>query len=316
MFKFPLSPHARAIAQALFVTFLWSTSWVLIKFGLREEIPALTFAGLRYTLAFVCLLPVAMRQRNNLALLRRLSRREWLNLIILALLFYTVTQGAQFVSLSYLPAATVNLLLSFSAVMVAGLGVALIGEQPSRTQWGGLLLYLAGAGIFFYPVSLSSSEFTGVAVAILGVLTNSVSAVLGRSLNRAHVLPPVLITTVTIGIGGILLLAVGIVTQGLPPLSLTSVAVIGWLAVVNTALAFSLWNLTLKTLSALESSIINNMMMIQIPLLAWLFLGEAMTWKATVGLLIAALGILIVQLRRIQFRLPLANKTTREVSAP
>jgi len=37
--------HLQAVVQALFVVFLWATSWVLIKVGL-EEIPALTFAGL------------------------------------------------------------------------------------------------------------------------------------------------------------------------------------------------------------------------------------------------------------------------------
>jgi len=41
--------HLIPALQALFVTFLWSSSWVLIKFGL-EEIPPLTFAGLRYGL--------------------------------------------------------------------------------------------------------------------------------------------------------------------------------------------------------------------------------------------------------------------------
>ena len=33
-------PHFTAVFQALFVTFLWSTSWVLIKIGL-VDIPAL-----------------------------------------------------------------------------------------------------------------------------------------------------------------------------------------------------------------------------------------------------------------------------------
>ncbi len=46
--------HLVSVFQALFVTFLWSTSWILIKSGL-DEIPALTFAGLRYTLAFLVL---------------------------------------------------------------------------------------------------------------------------------------------------------------------------------------------------------------------------------------------------------------------
>jgi drug/metabolite transporter (DMT)-like permease len=294
-----LSSHTLAVWQALLVTFLWSTSWILIKFGLSEEIPPLTFAGLRYALAFLCLMPFVFRQPADLAALRHLSRRDALRLVALGLVFYTVTQGAQFVSLSYLPAASVNLLLTFSAVVVAGLGMMMLGEKPSRTQWGGLLLYLMGAVLFFYPITFSQGEVVGVVVALLGVLANAVSTILGRSLNRAHLLSPIVITTATMGIGGLILLSVGVVTQGLPPLSLVSVAVIGWLAVVNTAFAFTLWNVTLKTLSALESSIINNAMMLQIPLLAWLFLGEALTWKTGFGLLLAGLGILIVQLQRV-----------------
>ena len=46
----------------------WSPSRVLIKYGL-EDIPALTFAGLRYTLAFLVLAPlVAMRLEHRNAI--------------------------------------------------------------------------------------------------------------------------------------------------------------------------------------------------------------------------------------------------------
>lgn len=293
-----MSPHTLAVLQALLVTFLWSTSWVLIKFGLSEEIPALTFAGLRYTLAFLCLLPLVFRNRQNLTSVRQLRRMDVLRLVALGLIYYTVTQGSQFVSLGYLPAATLNLLLGFTSVVVAALGLFLLREIPSRTQWGGLLLYLLGAVIFFYPIAFSQTEFLGVIVALIGVFANAISSVLGRSVNRAQLLSPVMITTITMGIGGITLLVIGLITQGLPSLSLVSIAVILWLAVVNTAFAFTLWNITLKTLSALESSILNNVMMIEIPLLAWIFLGEALTWQTAIGLLIAGVGILIVQLGR------------------
>ncbi len=33
----PVSPRSRAILQALFMTFLWSTSWVLIKIALHTR---------------------------------------------------------------------------------------------------------------------------------------------------------------------------------------------------------------------------------------------------------------------------------------
>jgi drug/metabolite transporter (DMT)-like permease len=47
----------------------------------------------------------------------------------------------------------------------------------------------------------------------------------------------------------------------------------------------------------MESSVINNTMLIQITVLAWLFLGETLTWTEIIGLLLAALGALLVQVR-------------------
>ena len=102
------SPRSLALLQAFFVTFLWSTSWVLIKRTL-PEIPPLTFAGLRYTLAFLCLLPLSIFS-GQLAPLRNLSVGSWVRLILLGLMFYSLTQGAAFLSLVYLPAVTVSLL--------------------------------------------------------------------------------------------------------------------------------------------------------------------------------------------------------------
>lgn len=295
MLKIP-SLQLKAVLQALFVTFLWSTSWVFIKFGLAD-IPALTFAGLRYGLAFLCLLPLALRPAY-LVPLRNLSRESWVRLIGLGLLFYTMTQGAQFLSLAYLPALTVNLLLSFTTIVATLLGIALLAERPVLLQWGGIGLYLAGALIYFYPASLPAGQVFGLIVALVGVLANVLSAILGRYVNRSGDIPPLTVTVVSMGIGAVLLLVTGTAIQGLPPLSLLNWAIIGWLAVANTAFAFTLWNHTMRTLSAMESSLINNAMMIQIPILALLFLGERLAWREGIGLVLAAGGILIVQLRQ------------------
>jgi drug/metabolite transporter (DMT)-like permease len=66
----------------------------------------------------------------------------------------------------------------------------------------------------------------------------------------------------------------------------------------DSALAFTLWNRTLRTLSAMESSIINNTMLFQITTLAWVFLGEELAWRGAAGMVLAAIGILAVQIRR------------------
>lgn len=273
-----------------------------------QDIPALTFAGLRYTLAFVCLIPFALRSRQ-LLVLRRLSAGGWLRLVALGLLFYSVTQGAQFLSLYYLPAMTTSLLLSFTTVLVALLGIMFLGERPTPAQWGGTALYLAGVLVFFSPQLLPkagahagggwfSGQATGLIVACVGVLANALSSILGRYVNRSGELEPVTVTVTSMGIGAVVLLAGGIGAQGFPPLLPVHWAIIAWLAVVNTAFAFTLWNRTLHTLSAMESSIINNTMLFQIALLAWLFLDEQLTWPKIAGMVLAAAGTLVVQVRR------------------
>ena len=287
--------HLIAILQALFVSFLWSTSWVLIKFGL-EEIPALTFAGLRYSLAFLVLLPFVAR-REHRGVLSELSGRRWLELAALGLLFYTLTQGAMFMALAFLPAMPVSLILSFSPAAVALLAIPMLAEVPTRIQWGGMVLFLVGVLAYFSPFEVPLQPI-GLAAALIGLMTNAVSSVMGRSVNRRRDLHPLLVTVVSMGVGAIALLGVGLAVEGLPHLDARSWAIIAYLAVVNTALAFTLWNYTLQRLTAVESSIINNTMLIQIAVLAWLILGEPMGWKEALGIALAAVGALLVQLRR------------------
>ena len=71
--------HRKSVWLALLVTFLWSTSWVLIKFGLKG-VPPLTFAGLRYTLASLCLAPLVLLNRSHRETLARISGPNWLRL--------------------------------------------------------------------------------------------------------------------------------------------------------------------------------------------------------------------------------------------
>lgn len=288
-------PHLAAVLQALLVTFLWSTSWVLIKLGLKE-IPALTFAGLRYILAFAVLAPYVLARSDLRGALRDLSTRDWLRLTLLGLIFYTVTQGAQFVGLEVLPAVTVSLILSFSPAVVALASMPLLGERPSRLQGLGLLLYLVGALVYFLPVTVPLSVY-GLVVVLIGLLANVAGSMLGRSVNRERRLHPALVTLVSMGIGSVALLVTGVSVDGLPSLDRSDWAIVVWLAVVNTALAFTLWNHTLQRLSAMESSVINNTMLIQIAILAWLFLDEPLGAKEMAGILLAAVGVLLVQLR-------------------
>lgn len=293
-----MSPHLRSVLQALLVTFLWSTSVILIKVGL-ESLPALTFAGLRYGIAFLILLPLTWRAsvRSSAG---PLTRADWLRLILLGLVMYTFTQGAQFLALQYLPAASHSMMLNATPVIVLVISTLWLSEHPTRVQLAGLLLFLAGVALYFYPADFSGTQIIGLSISAFQVLANAGAVTLGRSVNRTATISPLVITTVSMGVGSVILVISGLLTHGVPQIDLQSAAIILWLAGVNTALAFTLWNQTQRTLSAMESSMINSTMLVQIGLLAWIFLGEALSTQAIVGMVAASSGVLLVQLRHLR----------------
>lgn len=302
----PAPTRKRALGLALVVTFLWSTSWLLIKIGLRD-IPAITFAGLRYFFAFLCLLPFVLRRKTRYEI-SHLTSREWGTLVILGVLLYSITQGAQFLGLSLLPINSTSLLLNLTSAAVALAGILFLGEKLGRQQWLGVGLNLLGILVFFYPPEFSRSDMAGIGVVFLGMLANSASALIGRRINGRGHLSPLMVTTISMGVGSFLLLIIGAIVQGIPHLSLEVWAILIWMAVVNTAFAFTIWNYTQRTLLAMESTIINSTMLVQIAILGWVGLGESLSLIKMIGMALVLTGVILAQLQNeVKPRLNLQN---------
>ncbi len=287
--------HVFAVLQALLVTFLWSTSFIIIKWELTD-LPPITYAGLRYTLAFLCFLPYLLKQ-NIRREIQQLNSNQWQDLIWLGIIFYTLTQGLQFLGLSLVPAVTVSLVLNFTPLIVAAMGYVLLDEKPSTLQWSGAILFILGILTYFYPVSFKGNQGLGFLVMSMAVLANSGSAILGRKVNRNQTIRSIVVTFISMGIGAFILLGIGLLIEGIPSITNKNWVYLGWLAVVNTAIAFTLWNHTLRSLKAMESSIINGTMLIQIAILAWFFLDEKITVQQGIGMGIATVGAVLVQLK-------------------
>jgi drug/metabolite transporter (DMT)-like permease len=284
--------HLGAVALALLVTFLWSSSWVLIRWGLDEEgLPPISFAAVRYALAAGLLLgwvAAAPRHRRALAGLTgpRLGR-----LVLLGVVLYALTQGAIFVAIDQQPAATTSLVLAMTPLLVAGLSSRSLGEAPRPRQLAGAGLVAVGAWAFFSGDL--GATLVGLAAALVGLAANTGASLLGRAVNRGGEVDPLVVTAVSMGVGAALLLAVGTAVEGVPAVSGRAWLIVAWLAVVNTALAFTWWNLSLRRLPALESAVINTSMPVQIAVLAWVFLAESLGPGEMVGILLVTAGVVL-----------------------
>ncbi len=291
--------RAFSIFQAFFVTILWSSSWPIMKIGL-ESIPPLFFAGLRYFIASLILVIIVLSTPKNRKMIKTISRRWWIKLVIYGLIFYTFTQGALFVAILYLEdTITVSLLLSFTPILVLILAIFLVKEKPNLAQILFVFTALVGALMYFYPfveVQTSILGIIGLIAAIVGLVANALSTIMGRAINKSQKFSPLVVTTISMLIGSVVLLVSGIIIEGIPVLSLTSIGYILWLSFVNTAFAFTLWNNVMQKLQAVEISIINNTMLVQIAILALIFLNERPSVLEWIGVAIVAVSALLLQI--------------------
>jgi len=288
-----ITKRTRAILQALLVTLIWSSSWILIKNTL-SDIPPLTFAGLRYSLATIFLLPGLIKHKDGI---RSIKPNTWMTLFLLGIFFYALTQGGQFLTLNHLETTTLSLLLNFSSIFIALLGIIFLNERPSRMQWFGMMVFLAGVFLYFSPNPLASGNVVGFLLAGMTVLANAIAGMLGRKVNLEKSIPPSVVTGISMGIGALILMTAGLLLEEFPVLSLQNWMTIVVLASVNTAFAFTLWNRSLQVLTAVESGIINNAMLVQIALLSWIFLDAQLTWLDWAALLIATAGMVLVSIQ-------------------
>ena len=283
------------VLEALLVTFLWSSSYVLVKIGLDQiQIPPLTLVALRYAVASAVLIPLAIRRRSFTMLgdsktLRRIG--------FLGLTGYAVAQGLQCLGLFYLPAVSVTFILNFTPVFVLAMGVFALGEQPTKAQLGGMGLVLVGAYLFFNE-PLSGSSPVGILITLFSGLGWAAYMVYSRYTFVREEFDLLGLTAFSMGAGTLILVAAALVFEGVSSVPPSGWGIIAWLGVVNTALAFFLWNHALQRLEAFETSILQNTMLIQIAVLSWVFLGERLTGMKLVAMAMVFLGVLTVQLRR------------------
>ncbi len=289
--------HWLAVITAFFVTILWSSSFIIIKFGLLE-IPPLIFAGLRYTLAAAILLAAAVAIPSHRSEIKNLSRGWWKKLVLYGLVYYTITMGTQFLGLALLPAITVSFILNFTTILVVGLSFIFLNEQPNVKQMILVLVALSGAFLYFWPVDILTGSVLGILVVVISLIANSFSAIIGRNINRSREVSALVVTAISMLIGSILLLVSGFLQTPFVFLSILGIITIVWLSVVNTAIAFTLWNKAMQRLTALETTIINSTMLAQIAILAFIFLAEVPTVFGWLGIVLVMIAAMLIPLLR------------------
>jgi drug/metabolite transporter (DMT)-like permease len=162
------------LAVAL-LSLIWGTSYILMKKGLRS-FSAYQLASLRMLIAFLCLLPVAIKS------LPKLNRKNLISIILIG--FF----GAGFPAFLYPLAETridsslTGMLNTLSSAFTLVIGIGFYKRSAIRSQIAGVFLGLVGAVGLLYNGSLTFNYyglFVVLATVMNGFSNNEVSRVEG-----------------------------------------------------------------------------------------------------------------------------------------
>lgn len=282
--------RALALLEALLVTVIWSSSFVVVKFGL-ETLGPLTIAGLRYSLGAIALAPFLLLKRG---IRKPIPKNIWPILVLIGISSYTIGNGALFWGLKYIPATTGSFLMGLIPLLVMVGGAIFLKEIPTRWQGLGVVISLVGSVVFFSG-GLKTGEPLGIIIVTLGLAGFMTFSLLGRKIARERSLDTLVLTTLPLIIGGLITICLALIVEGIPQFTTRSLWVVIWLALVNTSLGYLLYNHALRELTALEMNMVMNLTPLFTAFISWILLGERLDLLQGIGLIVMIAGVILVQ---------------------
>ena len=284
----------KALLAAIVTTLLWSGSYILNKLAFQGDVGPLTLSGLRYLIASLVLLILTSQQKTK----EIQPLPPWL-MILLGILGYAMAQGLQYVGQTFLNPTQSSLFLAVGNTSLVILADWLwLRENKSRGDLVKLILLLAGILMYYYPWNGASLSAAGMCFMLLSSVGYALHLTITRRiLLKRRVQTGTLVARPMLA-GSLVLLAAGLAIEGLPVVSLRLLFILAYLSLVSGALGFFLWTWSQRELTAFESSSINNLMLIEIALMDFVFFKRSFSALQIMAILLVFGSILLIQRRK------------------
>jgi len=253
----------RAIAALVLTALLWSSSGVLIKLINWNPI---AIAGARSAISTIVLL-----------LYLRRPKFTWSASQLLAALFYALMMFA-FVAANKLTTSANAIFLQYLApVFVAVLGIWMLGEKPSRTDWLIIAVVIGGMALFFVDRISLTAQWGNVLAVLAGVFMAFFFIFMRRQKDGSP------LESIVLGHAIAAIAATPFYFADGPRPELTGWIAIFALGAVQVGLSSITLSFAIRHLTALGTSIISLLEPVLNPVWVFLFLGESPSIYAILG---------------------------------
>ncbi len=293
-----MSATRRAYLALALICIVWGTTYTAIKVAI-VDFPPFLLVGIRQTAAGLLLLFLAFGSGKI-----RMPERRYIGLQALTGLA-TITGGNGFVTwgMQYVSSGLAAIIGSLTPVIVVLLSLAWHGKERIHGRMVlGVLLGFGGLALIFREgwQDFVRPEFRwGIAGCFASCFTWSLGTVMAKQWNSPSV-SPLLNAGLQItfgGLGGFVMSFFFDTTHTIQHTTQGWISV-AYLALIGSALAFTLYMFVLKHLSATVSSLYTYINPVVAILLGWALLGEALTPWEVAGMALTIVGVWIVNSKR------------------
>lgn len=280
----------------LLLCIVWGTTWIFIKLGLAD-LPPVSFAALRFTVACLLLLPVLLILKIEFPR----GRRIWLVILITGILQFFFNYGLLFWGEQYITSGLAAVLQATIPAFGLVLARIYVGEQITGLKIFSILLGLAGVAVIFREQLFLNGQmaFLGSLAVVVGAFGAAYASVLtkakGAGTNPASLLFGQML------VGQIPLWTVGFATEGSPAnfrWTFQAVVCVIFLAVVGSIVAFWLYYWLLTKIDVSKAMMISFVT----PLVAVFvgsFFGEKLDIQTLFGGILILLSVFLIIIRPI-----------------
>ena len=276
---------------------IWGSTWLFIKLGL-QDLPPLTFAGIRFVIACTILFTWIRFRRLQLPT----TRSDWAFLAVTGILSFGLNYGLVFWGEQYISSGLAALLQS--TLPAFGLVFAHIHLPSERLSWAriiGVILGVCGVGVVFSnQLAVSGRQaLAGCVALVLSALFAAYANVMVKA--RGTKLHPAILAGGQMLFGLMLLFAVGIPLEGNPlhlRWSWMALICLLYLAVVGSVVAFVLYYWLVMNTPVTKSMLIALVTPVVAVILGMIVLDEEIGWRTLIGGAMIIIGISFIVLRR------------------
>jgi drug/metabolite transporter (DMT)-like permease len=278
----------------LLMTVIWGANFSAIKYSLEDLLP-LSFNGLRFALASLTLLTIALASGINL----RVSRGDGWRLFGLGLLANAIYQSLFITGMAHTRTGNAALIVSTAPLFIAVISRIRKQEYFTRRGLAGLMLALAGMVLIILSgqsiVQFGETIFGDCLLVASTICWSFYTIWAKRLVNQYGAMKA---TTIMMVMGTpvfLLICAPSLIKQ-----DWTKVRPESWIGVIYSALfaialAHFIWNYAVRKIGSTRTAIYSNVTPVTAMIIAWIALGERPTVGQVTGAAVIFFGLYLVR---------------------